>query len=135
MSFAEQAKGKAASLTCSEDSHAEVVLLNLPRSAAEHAEGSAASPLGLLPRASARFQVHLSRLKLLSSPYRAEDSAVSLQCCRGQLRDTCGTNTCDRVATVSKTKYNDATERNSKARCKTKARQGRVKARLGRQAR
>ena len=69
----------AARLTCSEDSHAEVVLLNLPRSAAEHAESSAASLLSLLPRASARLPVHLSRLKLLSSPYRAEDSAVSLQ--------------------------------------------------------
>ena len=107
MSFAEQAEGCAASLTCSEDSHAEVVLLNLPGNAAEHAEGSAASPLSLPARAGARFPVHLSRLQLLSSPYRAEDSAVSLQCCRGQLRDTRGTNICDRIETVSKTSYKE----------------------------
>jgi len=35
VNFAEQAEGCAASLTCSEDSHAEVVLLNLPGSAAK----------------------------------------------------------------------------------------------------
>ena len=49
-------------------------------SATVHAEGSAASLLILLPRAGARFPVHLSRLKLLSSPERADHSAVSLQC-------------------------------------------------------
>ena len=109
VTFAEQAEGCAASLTCSEDSHAEVVLLNLPRSAAEHAESSATSLLSLLPRASARFPVHLSRLKLLSSPYRAEDSAVSLQCCRGQLRDTCGRMCVPQKRLSQKKRYNDTT--------------------------